>query len=363
VETKKNILILCSRLDLPGGIERAIVNTANLLQEKGHDVSILILDTTATSFFPLNEQVKIAHENLNFGIIKTGNFISRKLDFFRHIKTLKQKFKELSPGVILSTEYPFTIAAYLAAGKLKTKIFAWEHHHFYHLPKSGFWKRMHKWVYPKANGVICLNEDEARLYQSLQCKTTVIPNFIEQNEKARLTAKTFITVGWLSKTKGVDLIPSIAEKVFAKHPGWNWKIIGTGDEEQFLKQELKNRNLEKYVSVIAPTTHDLRNEYLSSSMYVMTSRFECFPMVLLEAMSHGLSCIAFDCPTGPRHIITNDENGFLIKPDDIDAFVNAIDELIVNDEKRKSFGMKAYESILQFHPDRIYKLWENVFAE
>ena len=103
---------------------------------------------------------------------------------------------------------------------------------------------------------------------------------------------------WLIKSKGVDMIPAIAKRIFDKHPGWRWIIVGTGEEEKKLQEEITKNNLQKN-TIILPVSSDIGSIYLNASVFVMTSRFECFPMVLLEAMSHGIPAVSFDCPTGP----------------------------------------------------------------
>ena len=262
------------------------------------------------------------------------------------------------PEAILTTEYPFTITACVATEKTGIPVFAWEHHHVHHLEKGNFWKTLQKKFYPKAKAVVCLNSEEASLFQSMGCKTVVIPNFINRREKSSQQAKTFLTVGWLSKTKGIDLVPSVAERVFAKHPEWNWRIIGTGDEKGSLLKALQTKNLSDRVLVIEPTTHDLTGDYLSTSSYVMLSKFECFPMVLLEAMSHGIPCVAFDCPTGPKHIIRHGEDGLLIQENDVNEMANAMMFFIEDEHKRNVFGNNAYTNIERFSTDNILPLWK-----
>ncbi len=357
--SRKNIIIICSRLDLPGGIERAVCNTANLFQSNGHGVTLLVLDETANAFYPLEQEITLLHHNINFGIGKFGNVLSRKLSFFKDIKKLKAVLNLIKPDAVISTEYPFTIATYLAVGKASVPVYAWEHHHFHHLPKSRFWNFLFKRIYPKLSSVICLNPDEARLFGSIGCRTVVIPNFTQRGNKALLDKKNFLTIGWLSKTKGVDQIPEIAKEVFAKHPDRQWKIIGSGEERKWLLNELKKKGLDANVSVIEPSTNNLEGDYLSASVYVSTSRFECFPMVLLEAMSHGLPCIAFDCPTGPRFIINNGSDGLLIEPGNVGAMAIALINLMKDEEKRQALGNAAYQNIGRFSPDKIFALWES----
>jgi len=343
-------------LDFPAGIERAIVNTANLASDKGNKVSIVILDKTEKIFFLLNSSVSVHRYELDFGIGSKGNPLKNKIAFLSHLRILKRNLKELSPDIVIATEYPFSIAARMVLKK-GTKLYSWEHHHFYHLKRSRFWQTLFKRYYPKIDKIICLNEDEGKLFQQIGCKTFVIPNFtsFSSNRKSTLNQKQILTVGWFTKTKGTDLIPSIAEKVFKRHPDWKWKIIGQGKEASSLKA-FPNLELSGPVS-------NIEEEYLNSSIYVLPSRFECFPMVLLEAMSFGLPCIAFDCPTGPRHIVTNGEDGILVEKENIEAIARAIMELMENEEKRKRMGSKAFENIQRFSPENVYQLWEKLFND
>jgi glycosyltransferase involved in cell wall biosynthesis len=362
-DQKPHIVIVCSRLDLPGGIERAVVNNANLFQSKGHKVTIVIPDVSNQSFYPINHGVNIEQLPLHFGITETGNIISRKIAFYKHIQKLKKLFQKIDADVLIGTEYSLTIVTYLAARKLNAKIFAWEHHHFHWLKKNRFWSFLFHKVYPKLDLVVCNNRTEKGLFENVGCKATVIPYVVPENDKqiAPLNTKEILTIGWLIKRKGVDLIPAIAEKIFEKHKDWKWKIIGSGEEFDNLQQQIQEKNLQNLLVIEKPKSHQLDEEYLNASIYVMTSRFECLPMVLLEATSHGLPGVAFDCPTGPRDIITNEVDGYVTPLEDVDAMATAIEDLIMDEEKRKRMGQEAFKSSKRYSPERIYQLWSEVF--
>lgn len=350
----KHISILCSRLDTPGGIEKAIVNTANLFVQYGHKVSIIIFDEVGDSFFPVNIAVNKIIVNLHFGLTIKGNILSRKLALIKHIKQLKRLLFSIETDFVISTEYIFSIAARLAITGNKMKLLSWEHHHFHHLDKSRFWKMLFKKYYPQIDMIVCLNKEEADQFQSLKCNTTVIPNFIENSiEHAELVNKRILTIGWFSKTKGTDLISSIANVVFKKHPDWEWKLIG--QPSGVIPEETK------HIKIQPPTTSNLLPEYFDASIYVLPSRFECFPMTLLEAMSAGLPCVAFDCPTGPKHIIVQNETGILVPPGDVESMGSAISSLIKDLDERKKLGRNAFLEINKFGPDNIYKLWKEAF--
>jgi glycosyltransferase involved in cell wall biosynthesis len=359
--SKKHIVIICSRLDLPGGIERAIVNTANLFATKEHKVTLLIADKTADLFFQLEASVSLEILPLRFGIYGEGNAASRKLNFIKDVRKLTKYLNALLPDLVIATEYSYSIGAVLAYRRKGIPLFSWEHHHFHHLQKNRFWRFLFRKFYPKLTGVICLNEEEARLMSSIGCTTYVIPNFIQQAAQAELNAKNLITIGWLSAVKGVDQIPAIAEKVFKQFPDWHWTIIGTGDEESWLKSDIQKRDLQANVSISYPVTCQLSADYVNSAIYVMTSRLECFPMVLLEAMSHGVPVVAFNCPTGPYYIIQDKVDGLLIERNNISAMADAVMDLIANEEKRKEYGKAAYQNISRYSPDKVYALWQALF--
>ena len=359
---RKHIAILCSRLDMPGGIERAVINTANLLTAHHYQVSLLILDETAAAFYPIHSSVAIKHLSLDFGITEKGNVITRKIRFYHHIQQLKKVLQTLQPDVIIGTEYHLTIAGYLAARRFQQHFYAWEHHHFHWLKRSRFWQQLYHRVYPQLKTVICLNPAEEALHRKAGHRTVVIPNFIERKEKADVHAKTILTVGHLIHRKGVDLIPAIAEKIFTIYPEWQWVIIGDGPEKEKLKGELDAKGLSSNVSIITPSSPDISHDYQTASIYVMTSRFECFPMVLLEAMAHGVPCISFDCPTGPSFIIQDGINGALVKQENITEMVQALLDLMGNNEKRITQAQNAYTQVEHWSPEVIYKQWESLLG-
>ena len=326
-------------------------------------MSIFILDNTDKSFFPINNSVSVCHYQLSFGIGKNGNVLTRKIALFKHIHILKKKIVELSPDLIIGTEYHFTIVAGLAMQDTKIPVFGWEHHHFHWIKRNRFWNFLHRKIYPRINAVVTLNETEKQLFINYGCKAVVIPNFISQQTKAQLDNPVLLSVGWLNWRKGIDLIPAIAKKVFEKYPAWRWNIIGSGENKNELEKSLIEKQLNNNVRVIEPVSGNISEEYKQVSIYVMTSRFECFPMVLLEAMSFGVPCISFDCSTGPGYIIKNGIDGILIENENINAIADAIIELIKNEEKRKQLGANAFENIKRFSPETVYQLWERLFND
>jgi glycosyltransferase involved in cell wall biosynthesis len=109
-------------------------------------------------------------------------------------------------------------------------------------------------------------------------------------------------------------------------------------------------------------TKNIAEEFSKSSIFVLSSRFEGFGLVLAEAMSCGLPCVSFDCPFGPRDIITDGEDGFLVENGNIEALSKSIEQLIADENLRKSMGEKAIINVARYDSSNIMNRWEKLFS-
>ncbi len=186
----------------------------------------------------------------------------------------------------------------------------------------------------------------------------VIPNFstMPVTKYSDCTYKRIIAVGRLEWEKGYERLIKIWKLVVCKHPDWQLDIFGEGK----LKTDLGNRiNEDKIKNInLNGVTHDISKEYATSSICVVTSRFEGFSLVILEAMKHALPCIAFDCPYGPRSIIDDGCNGFLVEDGNIGIFAEKLCRLIEDEELRLKFSKSAKEKALFFNPNSIMNEWK-----
>lgn len=361
-----HILILCSELYAPSGGNRVIVNLANLFVEQGYAVTLGLLDETKNSFYPVHQDVQVVQEPLLFGMTESGNPLTRKLSLLGDIKRLKKRIRALQPHIIIATEYHLAITAVLAGVQSPSRIISWEHAHFYALEKSLFWRTLFRLVYPRLDAVVCLNEDEKKLFETVNHRVRTIPNFIlppdaPVHQTPRQTL--ILTVGHLIPIKGTDLLLQAAKTTLQRHPSWKWKIIGEGAMKAQVEDFIKAEHLQDRLLLEQPASHDLSMDYQNASLLVLPSRRESFGMVLLEAMSYSLPCISFDCETGPRHIINHHETGLLVEKENPMALADALTSLIMNEEKRKEMGQKALVHIQRFSPEHVLKLWEQLFSE
>ena len=282
----------------------------------------------------------------------------------RDILALRKKLKALKISLVICSEFEYGAAAILGKRNKKIKIVAWEHEHFNLRPKNKFWNAVFKYTYPKLDAVICLNEDEKMLFKRLNKNVIVIPNFVDRSGKfSGLENKTILSVSRLTELKGIPYLLQTAKLVLQKHPGWQWKVIGEGEMQDKVNAFIEKEDLQNKLILQKPVGHNIHQEYQNASIFVLASLNESFSMVLLEAMSNGLPCVAFDCDTGPRHIIRHNEDGILVEKENPGKLAEAIGSLISNEEKRKKMGANAIANVQRFYPETIYQLWKKEVFE
>ena len=148
--------------------------------------------------------------------------------------------------------------------------------------------------------------------------------------------------------KGYDMLIEAFAQVHAKHPDWELRICGHGKLRPQFEQAIAEHGLGDVVELPGPS-EDLPGEMEQASIYALSSRFEGFPLVLLEAMGKGMGVVAFDCPTGPRDIVEDRRNGILVPPKDPDAFAAGLLALIEDEELRRRCGAAAAETAQRVH--------------
>lgn len=177
-----------------------------------------------------------------------------------------------------------------------------------------------------------------------------------------LDNKKVIAVGKQSFQKGYDRLLKAWQLVNKEHPDWKLEIYGKFEPAQNLKVQAESLKIQDSV-FFYPPEKDIVNKYLESSVYVMSSRFEGFGMVLIEAMACGVPCVSFDCPHGPADIISHGEDGFLVKNGDVEVMAQKIIYLIENDQIRKEMGATARENVKRYMVEDVVTKWDVLFKE
>ena len=171
-----------------------------------------------------------------------------------------------------------------------------------------------------------------------------------------------LAIGRLTYQKGFEFMIEDASRVLRERPDWKLIIVGDGENESMLRKEIASRNMESQIE-IHPSTPEIRKYYESSAIYLMTSRFEGLPMVLLEAEAYALPIISYDCPTGPRELIENGRNGFLVPMEAHEDFADKLRLLMDDETLRKKMGQESELMVKSYSPANIYECWKKLFVE
>lgn len=171
-----------------------------------------------------------------------------------------------------------------------------------------------------------------------------------------------VAAGRLVPQKGFDLLIQAFARVVAEHPEWRLRVIGTGPRRSQLAGLIDQYGLGDHVA-LPGRTDQLERELTAASVFVLSSRFEGLPMVMIEAMTHALPVVAFDCPTGPRDVLRDGVDGVLVPPRDVDALAAALGRVIADRERRVRMGKAAAKAARAYAAELVMPLWEDLFAE
>lgn len=371
----KKVSILALHLGY-GGIEKSICSLANILINQ-YEVEIIctykLLEKPAFFLDPRVNVCYLMEDKPNREefkeAVKKHQYIAAFKEGLKSIKILHLKKKymiqaitESDSDVIIATRDIFDewLGLY---GKKETLKIGWEHNH-YHDDMKYAEKVVHSSM--NLDYLVLVSNSLDAFYKGklrhTKCQTVCIPNVIEyipnDNEISKLDQKRLISVGRLSKEKGfLDLI-KIFNIISNDHPDWHLDIIGDGVEREKIRKYIEYSKLEDKV-----TLHGFRDkEYIysllsKSSIYLMTSYTESFGIVLLEAMSCGLPCIAFSSAEGANEIITSGSNGYLIKNRNFVAYIKKVDDLINDSKARKRIGSEGRKTVQKYTPEVVGKKW------
>lgn len=366
----------------PGGTDRVTISKANFLSEKmGYDISIVTTEQLGRPvFFPLSEKVHLFHLDIgihaNFGKESyLQKCISRFFKINQYKRELKKLLKEKRPDITVSLlGLDIGFLDKMDDGSIKLGEL-----HFPGNFRQLMGKKMYKNAFipnlvekirtkelkrkcGKLTRLIVLTQEERASWKNRN-NVEVIPNPISfiPEEISSCKSKRAIAVGRLAYEKGFDQLIEIWKTVYEKHPDWELFIFGGGDQKEKLQELILQSGLSDAVKIYEPVK-DIHAQFLKSSMMLFPSRYlEALPMVLLEAMSCGLPLVAFDAPCGPKDIITDGENGFLIQSGDIDTFSHKVCQLIESEELRKNMGKQARKASFDYSEDKIMQQWVDLF--
>lgn len=372
------IYYIYTALVTKGGADRVIAEKANWLAEHGHEIAI-ITDTQMgrEPVFPLSPKVRLIDLAVDFSQEYGHGFFVRIWMYYKLMRQYRRMVTDVlmkdRPDIVISTlGRDISFITKIKDGSIKigeahtTKHFIRNFHLleqrnviFKYLTKFFRW-HMDRQVNRLDALVVLTSQDEHDWGDKIPIY--VIPNsFPFYPDKPSLCEnKQAIIVGRYNSAKGYNYLIDAWKIVYQKHPDWIINIFGSGEYKDRVRKQIQDNGLQDVVIMNNPIDH-IMEEYLKSSIYVMSSVFEGFAMVLLEAMSCGLPCVSFDCPYGPRNVITDGEDGILVEYLNSQALADNICKLIENEELRKRMGRQGRHNVLRFSRETIMPQWVELF--
>lgn len=354
-----NVGIIVGNITLGHGTERAVANLVNMLSSQGtYNITIISLYShpCESCYFELTSSVHIEHLNLS-----NASILKRFVGYFEFIKKTQDILKKRNICLLLGTTHALNCLMIFFSRNIK-KI-GCEHMSYMASPKlSRFFRRI---CYKKLNAIVTLTNKDAEHYSFIEkSRLFVIPNSLSffYKSPATLINKRIIAAGRLTEQKGFDMLIEAAQIIKRYTKGWSIDIFGEGEDEEKLIKLMHEKELTDFVSIKSPVKN-IQLELLNSSIYVMSSRWEGLPMILLETKACGLPIVSFDCPEGPADIIDSGYDGYLVKLNDVEELANKI-VLLCNDfDLRKKMGNMAYVNSQKFSSSEILKRWVELFTK
>ena len=347
----KTVSIVLFNITDGHGTDRAVSQLANLLAASG-DYRINVISCLSKpedrSYFDLHPAVTLY--NLGFAL-KT------KLDYFGIIRRIAQICRQTQTDFVLGTTHALN-SILIGVRMRHLKRIACEHMNYDAAPLYS--RAIRRIAYKKLDALVLLTESD-RAHYRFHPKTCVIPNAIPtQTASASLKNPVFLAIGRYTEQKGFDLLIEAFSKMHPAAPQWQLRIVGSGEDEPQYRRLIEKYGLTDAVCLVPPTKQ-IAEEYLNAGVYVLSSRWEGFGLVLAEAKSFGLPSVAFNCKEGPADILRDGTDGFLVPPNDIDALANRMAQLANDETLRARFGQAAKQDAVRYAPETIFQKWDALF--
>lgn len=359
---KKTIALYLNGLSHSGGMERVV---SNLVRQWIIDYDIiLITKDDGSCFYSLPEGVNKVSLSIpmNMDMTRRLNRIKNvAISLIKSPRLLRKIFKKIQFDYLYVTNPLNAFEVYLADKLIvKDKMVISEHASINAFNSIYTW--MKRKVYPEAYYLSVPNSMDTPIYKEWGCNAVYIPHMLSFpiEKSVGIREKVVLNVGRFTSDKQQLLLLKIWARIKDKK-GWKLWILGDGEERQAMEEYIELEKLTNEVRLMH-SRKDIQAIYKQVSLFALTSRCEGFGMVLLEAMSFGIPCISFDCPSGPRDVVKDGINGFLIENGNEFLFQERLQEMISMQEDRfKTFSYGAYDTVEKWDNQEILEQWKKIF--
>lgn len=335
-----------------GGAERVLTTLANYFINK-YEITIITFNDEK-SFYKLDEKIKIVSLKSNKSSKNIFDAIKNNIST---IIKLTKVIKVVNSDIVISFMTRSNILSILACKILNKPIIISERTNYDFLA-SRVWGKIRKSIYPFCSHLVVQSDYDLEKYTFVKNVSIIenplfINNFKEQIQREDY----FLAVGRLDKVKGFDILIEAYSKL---DTSWELKIVGEGNERKALEEQIERLGLTDKVELLGRKS-DVEKYYYEAGIFILSSRMEGYPNVLVESMSCGCPSISFDCKTGPGSIIQDGINGKLIENGDINSLSKVMNELSLDSESREKVSIKALEIREKLNIERIAKKWIFLF--
>ena len=375
---RKKILYIFGGFYTPNGMASIISEKVNYLAENTDFEMYVVLTELLDKpeFYHLSPKVKRVNLNINFDELDRMPIIKKV--FFFLIKQRKYKklltccLMDIKPDITVSiTRREINFLTQIKDGSKKISEIHFARTYYRKIEKRYLPTKVNQllsklWMDSLIKNLkdldkfVVLTHEDMENWPELN-NVMVIPNFVSKQSsgKSDCSQKRVIAVGRYSWQKGFDLLIDAWQIVYNRHPDWRLDIYGGGDNDQF--QKLANAKQLSSVVHCFPAIPNVCEKYLESSFFVLSSRYEGLPLVIIEAMGAGLPVVSFTCPCGPRDLILDGKNGLLVENGNAEQLADKISILIENDDMRRSMSYNAAASVVYYTKENIMQHWIKLF--
>jgi len=346
-----------------GGAERVTAQLASHWARQGHAVTLITLDSVASDHYPLDHEVR----RVGLDLMGESRYRAQAVaDNVRRLRRLRRAVRAIHPACVVSATDRINVMSLLACARLDVPVVIAEHSDPRHQPLPRAWEWLRGRSYHHAAVAVALTQgiaDYMRNRWNMRA-TMVIPNGVALPEDWSYPPRdrracTLLAMGRLSPSKGFDLLLEAFSMIAKDWPDWKLRILGEGPERGALESLIATYGLEERVElegwVDAPHAALAR-----AGLFVLSSRYEGFPVGLLEAMACGLPVVGFDCQSGPAEIIRNEVDGLLVPAGDVAALAAAMARLLGDPTLRVTLGRHAREVNERFSLQKCLARWDAV---
>jgi glycosyltransferase involved in cell wall biosynthesis len=342
-----------------GGAERVIITLANHWAARGCDVTLVTFEPAGTRpYYQVDARVTLCQLDL----VASKRRLRGIRQSLRRILALRQTLRAIEPDVVISFLAKINITTILATRGLDVGVVVSERNNPMRQVVNPMWRCLRHRLYGMADRLVTPSQGVlTALPAAVRTRGHVIPNPVDlpPARRRRQGARTLIAVGRLDEQKGFDLLLQAFARVTGRHPDWRLVIWGEGHERGHLEALRDHLGLADRVRLPGVTRRP--GQWVEDAdLFVLSSRYEGFPNVLLEAMAAGLPVIVTDCPWGPAEIVRHGVDGWLVPLGQVAALAEGLDRLMADDELRARLAEAARQNVRRFAREHVMAMWDDL---